>query len=67
VWTTDGSYDRRRATDLSGMDWIMFCTRTGFRMTGMFWEKSPLASLFRAEKLSNMHSSPSHVGSDRFF
>jgi hypothetical protein len=51
VWTTDGSYNRKRAVDLSGVDWIIFCKRTGLWMTGTFWEKSPSASLFRAEML----------------
>jgi hypothetical protein len=31
--------------------WIIFCKRTGLQMTGTFWEKSPSASLFRAEML----------------
>jgi hypothetical protein len=51
VWTTDRSYNRKRATNLSGVGWIIFYKRTGLRMTGTFWEKSPLASLFRAEML----------------
>jgi hypothetical protein len=51
VWTTDGSYNRKRAADLSGVGWIIFYKRTGLRMTGTFWEKSPSASSFRAEML----------------
>ena len=51
VWTTDGSYIKKRATDLPGVGWIIFCTRTGLRMTGTFWKKSPAASSFRAEML----------------
>jgi hypothetical protein len=51
VWTTEGSYDRKQATDLSGMGWIIFCTRTGLHMTGIFWEKSPSARSFRAKML----------------
>ncbi len=51
VWTMDGSYNRKRAANLSGMGWIIFCKRTGLRMTGMFWEKSPSASSFRAKML----------------
>jgi hypothetical protein len=51
VLTTDGSYDRKRAADLSGVGWIIFCKRTGLKMIGTFWEKSPLASSFRAEML----------------
>ncbi len=51
LWVTDGSYDRKKAIGLSGVGWIIFCTKTGFRLTGTFWEKSNLASLFRAEML----------------
>jgi hypothetical protein len=51
VWTTDRSYDRKRAADLSGVGWIIFCKRTGLQMTGTFWEKNPSASSFRAEML----------------
>ena len=51
VWTTDGSYDRKRAADLSSVGWIIFCKRTGLRVTGTLWEKSPSASSFRAEML----------------
>jgi hypothetical protein len=51
VRTTNGSYNRKQATDLSGVGWIIFCTRTSLHMSGMFWEKSPSASLFRAEML----------------
>ncbi len=38
VLTTDRSYNRKRAADLSGVGWIIFCKRTGLRMTGTFWE-----------------------------
>ena len=51
VWTNDGSYDRKKAADLSVVGWIIFCKDSGLRMTGTFWEKSPLASSFRAEML----------------
>ena len=51
IWTTDGSYDRKKAVDLCGVGWMIFCTNTGFRLTGTFWERSPLASLYRAELL----------------
>jgi hypothetical protein len=51
VWTTDGSYDRKKAVDLSVVGWIIFCKDSGLRMTGTFWEKSPSASSFRAEML----------------
>ena len=29
IWVTDGSYDRKKAKDLSGVGWIIFCTKTG--------------------------------------
>jgi hypothetical protein len=29
IWTTDGSYDRKKAADLSGVGWIIFCKATG--------------------------------------
>ena len=51
VWATDGSYDRKKATDLYGVGWIIFCTNTGFRVTGTFWERSLAASSYRAELL----------------
>jgi len=51
IWTTDGSYDRKKAVDLCGVGWMIFCINTGFRLTGTFWERSPLASSYRAELL----------------
>ena len=38
IWTTDRSYDRKKAVDLCGVGWMIFCTNTGFRLTGAFWE-----------------------------
>ena len=51
IWVTDGSYDRKRASDLSGVGWIIFCKSTGFCITGSFWDKSISATLYRAELL----------------
>ena len=51
VWATDGSYDRKRAADLCGVGWMVYCTNTGFRLTGTFWERSTSASSYRAELL----------------
>ncbi len=51
IWTTDGSYDRKQAADLSGAGWIIFCKAIGQRITGFFWEQSITASLFQAEML----------------
>ncbi len=49
IWVTDGSYDRKRASDLSRVGWIIFCKSTGFRITGSFWERSISATSYRAE------------------
>ena len=51
IWVTDGSYDRLKAPDLSGAGWIIFCTTTGKRLTGWFWEVSNTANSYRAEML----------------
>ncbi len=51
IWTTNGSYDRKKAADLLGVGWIIFCKTTGRRLTGSFWERSTMVSLFRAEML----------------
>jgi hypothetical protein len=44
TWVTGGLYDRKRAAVLCGVRWIIFCSKTGLRLTGTFWEKSPLVS-----------------------
>jgi hypothetical protein len=36
TWVTDGSYDMKRAADLCGVGWIIFCSKTGIRLTGTF-------------------------------
>jgi len=51
TWVTDGSYDRKRAADLRGVGWVIFCSKSGTRLTGTFWERSPAASSYRAEML----------------
>jgi hypothetical protein len=51
TWVKDGLYDRKRAADLCGVRWIIFCSKTGLRLTGTFWERSPSASSYRAEML----------------
>ncbi len=51
IWVTDGSYDRKKAQDLSDVGWIIFCTRTGLRLMGTFWEKSTGANSYCAEML----------------
>ncbi len=51
ICITDGLYDMKKVIDLCGVGWIIFCSKTGFRLTGTFWEKSISASLLRAEVL----------------
>jgi hypothetical protein len=51
TWVTNGSYNRKRAADLCGVRWIIFCSKTGQKLTGTFWERSPSASSYRAEML----------------
>jgi hypothetical protein len=51
IWRTDGSYNRKKAVDLSGAGWIIFCKNTGRQITGAFWEQSFTASSFQAEML----------------
>ncbi len=46
IWTTDGSYDRKQAEDLSRVGCIIFCKVTGQQITGSFWEQSITASSF---------------------
>jgi hypothetical protein len=36
---------------LSGIGWIIFCSKTGLRLTGSFWERSLVASSYQAEML----------------
>ncbi len=50
-WVTDVLYDRKRAADLCGVGWVIFCSTTGLQLTGTFWERSPSASSYRAEML----------------
>jgi hypothetical protein len=51
IWTTDGSCNRKRATDLLGEGWIIFCKTMGRRITRSFWERSSTASSFHTEML----------------
>ena len=51
---TDGSYVKEIYPDISGAGWIFFCTRTGHKISGSFWEKSPHAGSYRAERLGTL-------------
>ena len=52
LWVTDRLYDRKRAADLCGVGWIIFCSKTGLRLTaGTFWERSPVVISYPADML----------------
>ena len=51
IWVTDGSYDRKRATCISGAGWIIYCTVSGRLLRGEFNKFSREASSYRAELL----------------
>jgi hypothetical protein len=36
VWTTNGSYEWKKAVDISGAGWIIFCKNTGRQIAGAF-------------------------------
>ncbi len=57
IWVTDGLYDWKKAADLSRVGWKIFCSKTGLRLTGTFWERSPAASSYWVEMpgLCNLH------------
>ncbi len=46
ILTTNGSYDRKQAANLSGVGCIIFCRATRQHITGSFWERSSTASSF---------------------
>jgi len=50
-WVTDGSYDRNKAAEVSGVGWVIFCNQTGRRLTCWCWERSDSADSYRAEML----------------
>ncbi len=51
IWVTDSSCDRKCTPVIGRVGWIIFCQTTGKHLVGLFWKKSPLASLYRAELL----------------
>ena len=36
---------------MSGVGWVIMCTKTGNRLTGSFWERSLAANSYQAELL----------------
>ena len=51
IWTTDGSYDRKRAPRVSGAGWIICDKATRKVLRGNFYEVSRSASSYRGELL----------------
>ena len=54
IMVTEGSYVRETHPDISGAGWILFCTKTGNKISGSFWERSPHAGSYRAERLGTL-------------
>ena len=51
VWVTDGSFMLDLRTDVSGVGWVFYCTKTGHKLAGSFYEESAQASSYQAERL----------------
>ena len=51
ILVADGSYDRKRAPNVSGAGWVIYCTQTQRLLRGFFYELSDSASSYRAEQL----------------
>jgi hypothetical protein len=51
IGVTDGSYNRVRAKYISGLEWVICCTKTRHLLRGSFFETSPKAGLYRGELL----------------
>jgi hypothetical protein len=48
---TNGSYDRERARTVSGLGWVICCTKTRCLLRGLFFEILPKAGSYRGELL----------------
>ena len=51
IWTADGSYDRKRAPEVSGVGWIVCDPVSKKTLRGNFYERSSTASSYRGELL----------------
>ena len=51
VWCADGSYNRKKAPDVSGVGWVVECSVAGKSLSGSFYEISDDANAYRAEQL----------------
>ncbi len=51
IGVTDGSYNRVCAKHVSGLGWVICCTRTRHLLWGLFFETSPKVGSYRGELL----------------
>jgi hypothetical protein len=51
IGVTDGSYNRERASTVSGSGWVICCTKSKRILRGSFHETSPKAGSYRGELL----------------
>ena len=51
VMVTDGSFDRKKARNVSGASWVITCTKSKIFLKGSFYEVSKSASAYRCELL----------------
>ena len=51
IGVTDGSYNRERASTVSGSGWLICCTRSKRILRGSFYEISPKAGSYRGKLL----------------
>ena len=51
IWVVDGSFMEELRTDVSGEEWVLYCTRTGHKLSGSFYKESAQAGSYRAERL----------------
>ena len=50
LWV-NGSYDQKRAPTISGADWLVYCSATGRKLAGSFYQIPLAASSYREEML----------------
>ena len=51
IFIADGSYNREKASDISGTGWIVYCKNSGRKIQGSFYEESKAASSYRGKLL----------------
>ena len=54
IWSTDGSYDRVRAPEISGAGWVVYDTASKHKLRGQFFERSNRAGSHRGEMVGSL-------------